>query len=56
MVKEVAYHQQVVIFTKENMDVDKPVPVVNIPPARFIGKTSKQRRTGNIQGAWDLDI
>ena len=32
------------------MDADKPVPVVNIPPVRFIGVPSKQVRTGNIQG------
>ena len=44
------------IFTKENMDADKPVPVVNIPPVRFIGGPSKHGKTGNIQGAWYPDI
>ena len=37
MVKEGADHQPVVIFTKENTDEDKPVPVENLPPVRFIG-------------------
>ena len=37
------------------MDSDKPVPVVNLPPVSFIGGTSKQGITGNIQGAWDPD-
>ena len=37
MVKEGVDHHAVVLFTKENMDSDKPVPVVNIPPVRFIG-------------------
>ena len=41
-----------VIFTKENMDADKPIPVVNLPPVRFLSGPSKQVRTGNIQGAW----
>ena len=44
-----------VIFTKENMDSDKPVPVVILPPVRFIGGTSNQVRTVNIKGAWDPD-
>ena len=38
------------------MDADKPVPVVNLPPVRFIGNPPKQRRTGNIQGVWYPDI
>ena len=37
-----------VIFTKENTDADKPVPVVIIPPARFIGGPKSQGRTGSI--------
>ena len=37
MVKERADHLPVVLFTKENIDADKPVPVVNIPPMSFIG-------------------
>ena len=48
MVKEGADHHPVVIFTKDNMDVDKPVPVVNLPPVRFIGGPSKQERKDNI--------
>ena len=42
-----------VLFTKGNTYADKPVPVVNLPPVRFIGDPSKQGITGNIQGAWD---
>ena len=33
------------------MDSDKPVPVVTLPPVRFIGGPTNQGRTGNIQGA-----
>ena len=45
-----------VLFTKDNTDTDKPVPVVNLPPVRFICGPPKQERTGNIQGAWDPNI
>ena len=55
MVKEVEDHQPVVIFTKENTDTYKPVPVVNIPSVRFIGGPSKQGSIENVQGYWDLD-
>ena len=55
MVKEVADHQPVVLFTKYNMDADKPVIVVNLPPVRFICGPSKQGRTLNIQVVWDPD-
>ena len=37
MLKERAYHLPVVLFTKYNMDADKPVPVVNLPTVWFIG-------------------
>ena len=50
MVKERADYQPVVIFTKKNMDADKPVPVVIIPPVRFIGDPKRQGRKGIIQG------
>ena len=53
MAKEVEEHLSVVIFTKENMDADKPVPVVNLPTVRFIGGHQKQGITGNIHGYWD---
>ena len=42
-----------VLFTKENMYIDKPIPVVNIPNVRFIGGPTRQGRTGGIQGGWD---
>ena len=38
------------IFKIYNIDVDKPVPVVNLPPVRFIGGPTKQGITGNIRG------
>ena len=45
-----------VLFTKDIMDTDKHIQVVNLPPMRFIGIVTKQVRTGNIQGAWDTEI
>ena len=56
MMKEVSNHKPVAIYKKYNTDTDKPVPVVNIPPARFIGGPSNQERTGKIQGSWYPDI
>ena len=35
--KEGLDHQTVVIFTKENTEVDKPIPVANLTPVRFVG-------------------
>ena len=37
------------------MDADKPVPVVNLPPMRFIGSPTNQVITGNIQVAWKTE-
>ena len=56
MVKERAYHQPVVLFTKDNMDVDKPVLVVILPPVRFIGGPTIQVKTGAIQVSCDPEI
>ena len=56
MLKEVADHQPVVKFTKENMDADKLVPVVNILTVVFIGGPSNQVRTDNIHVAWGSSI
>ena len=56
MVKKGAEHHPVVLFTKENMDANSPVPLVNLPHVRFIGGPSNQGRTFNIQGVWDPDI
>ena len=53
MVKERADHQPVVIFTKENMDADKPVSVAILPPLRFIGAPQRQVRTVIIKGSWN---
>ena len=47
MVYEGADHQPVVIFTKYNMDSDKPVPVVNLPDVRFICGPSNQGKQAN---------
>ena len=53
MVKEIADHQLVVIFTKDHVDADKPVPVVILSPVSFIGGSTRSGRTGSIQGSWD---
>ena len=50
-VKEVEDHQPVVLFTKENTDADKPVPVINLPPVRFICEPKRQVRKVSIQGS-----
>ena len=42
LVKKVEDHLSVVLFTKDNMDADKPVPVVNIPHVGYIGGTTMQ--------------
>ena len=42
-----------VLFTKDNMGADKPVPVVILPPVRFIGGPTRQGRTGSIHVYWD---
>ena len=55
MVKEGSKQHPVIIFTKDNMDADKHVSVINLPPMRFIGDLSKQGITVNIQGAWYPD-
>ena len=52
MVKEIGGQHPVVLFTKDNTDADKPVPVVILSPVRFIGGPTRQKRTGIIQGAW----
>ena len=45
-----------VLLTKENMDADKPVPVVNLPPVRFIDGITSQGVKLSIHGAWDPEI
>ena len=52
MVKEREDHQPVVLFTKDHMDSDKPVTVVNLPPVRFIGGPKRQGREVSIQVSW----
>ena len=47
--KKRADHLPVVLFTKYNVDAYKPVPVVNMPPVRFIGGPIIQGITGSIQ-------
>ena len=46
----------VVLFIKYGMDADKPDPVVNLLPVRFIGVPTKHKITGNIQRAWYPEI
>ena len=53
MLKEGVYHLPLVLFTKDNMDADEPVPVVNIPPVRFIWGPTNQVIIGNIQQSYD---
>ena len=52
MVKERVNHLPVVLFTKENIYADKPVPVVNLPPVMFIGAPTRQgiivKHTGRL--------
>ena len=45
-----------VLSTKDIMDADKPVPVVNIPSVRLISATKKQGIICSIRGAWDPEI
>ena len=45
-----------VLFTKENMGAYKPVPVVILPPVRFIGGPTRHGITGIIQLSWDPEI
>ena len=40
------YQQTVVLFTKESLDEDKPILVINIPPLKFTGGTTKKGRIG----------
>ena len=53
MVKIVADHQPVLVFTNENMDGYIHVSEVNIPPVRFICSPTRQVRTVSIKGSWD---
>ena len=38
------------------MDTNKSVPVVNIPPVRFICGPIRQRRKSSTQGDWGPEI
>ena len=53
MVQEREYHLPVVLFTKDNINANKPIPVVNLPHVMFIGGPKIQGRTGIIQVSWD---
>ena len=55
MAKEGKYHLSVVLFTKYILDAYRPILVGNIPPLKFVGGPTKQVRSVNIQGSWDLD-
>ena len=56
MIKERVEHQPVVLFKKDKMDADKPVPVVILLHMRFIGGPTRHKITGSIQGSWDPEI
>ena len=56
MVKGGVDHHPVVILTKDNMDAYKPVPVVILPPVRFIYRQTSKVTKGIIQGVWDPEI
>ena len=45
-----------VIFTKENMGADKPVPLVILPPVRCMGGTIRNGIIGSKQVSWDPEI
>ena len=53
MVKERAGHPPKIIFTKESIDADKLIIVVNLPTVRFICFPTRQEMTGIIHGACD---
>ena len=42
-----------VLFTRYNMDADKPVPVVNLTLVRFMGVPKRHTRSGIIQVIWE---
>ena len=48
MVKEIADHQLVVIFTKENMDEDKSFPVAILSSMRCIDAPKRKVITGSL--------
>ena len=48
-VKEGSDHLSVVPLTEVNMESDKPVPVVKIPPMRLIDGHSKQGKQGTFR-------
>ena len=45
-----------VLFTKENVDKDKHVTLVNLLPVRFTGGLKRQVIKGKIQGTWYPEI
>ena len=56
LVKEGADHPPSVLLKKYNINADKPVPVGNLPPMRFMGGSIKQGITGIIQVSWYPEI
>ena len=50
LVNKGTYHLSVLLFTKDSMDTDIPIIVVNILSLRFVGLTTKTSITGNFQG------
>ena len=38
------------------MGAENPILLVNIPPLRFVGDTTNQGRTSNMNVTWDKEI
>ena len=56
LVNEVSNHLTVDLFSKESLDADKPILVVNLPSLKFTRGTIKKVRTYNMCGGWYPDI
>ena len=56
MVKKATEKNTVVIFTKNSMELDKTILVVNLPPLSFLGCFTTQGITYNMWGSWDPEI
>ena len=53
MVKKATEKNTVVIFTKNSMELDKTILVVNLPPLSFLDGPTNQRIKVSMQGDWD---
>ena len=53
IVKKATEKNTVVIFTKNSMELDKTILVVNLPPLSFLDGPTNQRIKVSMQGDWD---